>query len=290
MRVRVEEAAKEDCDPERLRERGEQSTAEQLSLGRARVDTALLHGLHRARKRHALQKVHNKHALGHEAAHRARRHDDRRDWAASHGVRAQSTTDALHGRRLFDEIELVAELHLELRKDGVVVDRDRLDAAYALRERLERRHVAEQLRLDGRPLDLDGNLSAAVRWREDCPVDLRDRGRTERLWVEFGKDALEALVVVEQLLLNDGLDKRHRHRVDEVSESREPVRVLLREEVLPRRDNLPCFRVEALELLDDGRKGRRSTFVLLLPHHLALLLIEALLQHLLAEPQREEEP
>ena len=70
------------------------------------------------------------------------------------------------------------------------------------------------------------------------------------------KSFYRPLVVVEQLLGNDRLDERRLHRVDKVGEPGEAVGVLLREEILARRDDLSRLRVEPFELLNHIGEGQ----------------------------------
>mmetsp|Transcript_49367 Transcript_49367/g.164788 ORF Transcript_49367/g.164788 Transcript_49367/m.164788 type:complete len:237 (+) Transcript_49367:1316-2026(+) len=88
-----------------------------------------------------------------------------------------------------------------------------------------------------------------------------------------------------QFLLHHRPHKRVRHRVDQVSQARQAVRVLAREEVLPRRDDLARLCVEALEFVDDRREADRAGFVLFGPQHLARLLVQALPERPLSKAQ-----
>ena len=120
-------------------------------------------------------------------------------------------------------------LRLELREDDVIVDGDRLERSHRRSERLERAHIAHQLRLDRRALHLDRDLLAAVGRSEDGAVHLRHRSRAERPLVEFSEDIRECDARRKQLLHDDRLDEGRGHWVKEVGEAAQLLSVRTRE-------------------------------------------------------------
>lgn len=141
-----------------------------------------------------------------------------------------------HG--LGHEIELVRELRLQFAKDGVVVERQTGTVAKGLGQRLQVGNVAQQLGLDRRPLHLDGDLLAAVLFRQHGAVHLRDAGGAQRRVVEFHKDVFEVFVGVQQFAGNDRPGEGAGHGVDIVGEITQGFRVLGGEQILPTADDL----------------------------------------------------
>mmetsp|Transcript_3762 Transcript_3762/g.10821 ORF Transcript_3762/g.10821 Transcript_3762/m.10821 type:complete len:390 (+) Transcript_3762:179-1348(+) len=127
VRVAVEEPRLQNGPPERVRQRAQQPTRKDLGLGAIRVDAALLHLLLRAAQRHALEQVHDEHALAHEAVD-GLGHRQRRLARPAAGRAHERLADLRHGRGLAHEVELLLELALELAEDDVVVDGNLVEA------------------------------------------------------------------------------------------------------------------------------------------------------------------
>ena len=151
MGVSVEEAPLEHCAPKGLRQCREELLAKELSLRPIRIDPPCPHQLECTREGLTLEVIHHEHALRDESSDGQRRHQRRGAWRAL-GARVECVVDPAHRGGFCDEIELVAQLRLNLREDNVVIDRDGVDTPHARSERLDRLHIAQELRLDRRTL------------------------------------------------------------------------------------------------------------------------------------------
>ena len=145
--------------------------------------------------------------------------------------------------RLLDEVELAAEMRLEL-----VGERVRLQELRTLGPPLEqRRGLAHQreveldLLLDAGTANLDDHLTAAL---EERSVHLCDRGGGDRLGLDRDEH------VRGQLLGDDALDLVERHRRNLIHELLELLDVHVRQQVGTRREQLAELDVGRPELLE----------------------------------------
>ena len=151
--------------------------------------------------------------------------------------------DQLGVVRFLDEVELRAQMHLEL-----IGQRARLQELRPLGPRLEQfgrrahqREVDVDLLLDAGAAHLDDHVAAV---RKQCRVDLSDRRRRERLGVDAHED------VWRQFLRDHLADLLERDRRDLVDELAELLDVNVRQEIRPRRQELPELDVGRPELFE----------------------------------------
>ena len=150
--------------------------------------------------------------------------------------------DQLGVVRLLAEVELRAQVNLELVGQGG--DLEELRSFEAALEQGCGRAEDVQVELDlldhSRPAHLDDHLAAA---REQSAVDLRNRCGGERLRIDRREDALA------EILADNGLELRERHRRHLVDELAELVDVDVGQEVGAGREELPELHVCRAELL-----------------------------------------
>ena len=163
----------------------------------------------------------------------------------------QQLRDELGVTCLLDEVELGAQMHLEL-----VGQRSRLQQLCALRARLEQagrraqqREVEVDLLLDPGAAHLHDHVAAASQQRG---VDLCDRRRRERLGIDADED------VGRELLGDQALDLVEGHRGDVVDQLPELLDVGVREQIRPRGQQLPELDVGRPQLLEGAAELHRA--------------------------------
>jgi hypothetical protein len=151
--------------------------------------------------------------------------------------------DQLGVVRFLDEVELGAEVRLELVRERVQLEQPRrLRVALGERgRRAQQREVELHLLEDAGPPDLDHDLAPG---REECSMDLGDRRCGQRLGIDVGEH------VGAEIGLDDGRDVCERHRGHLVDELAELLDVDVRQEVRPGGEQLPELDVGRPELLE----------------------------------------
>ena len=151
--------------------------------------------------------------------------------------------DQLGAVRLLDEVELAAEMGLELIGERLHLNEPgRLGVALGEGgQSAEQLQVERDLLLDPRPSHLDDDLAARAQQRS---VDLRDRRTCERLLVEPSEDVQADVLVDDPARLRE---RERRHVVDELAELLD---VDVGEKVRPRGEQLAELHVGGAELLE----------------------------------------
>ena len=182
-------------------------------------------------------------ALGHVRLDHAR-HDERLE-------PLHERSDQLRVVRLLDEVELPAEVELELVRELLELDPLRR-LGVPDREtdgRAQHREIEVDLLDDSRSPHLRDDLLPRC---EQAAVRLRDRGGRERLRVETDERFLA------EVLAQHRLDLRERDRRDGVDEAAELLDVDVGQEIGPRREELPELDERRPELLEALAERLRS--------------------------------
>ena len=232
MRIGVEEALDQHLLVERL---------EQLAPGFAPLGT-----VDRLAHRRAVDELEHEQPRRREVAVQARHGEPR--------VRPEHLAHALDVLRLLQEVELAAQrlgevLHERRDVDGAA---QRLALERLLGEELEQAEVARDLLACARPLHLDDDVVAVLERRA---VHLPDRPGRERRRLDRLEDVLPRHL---QLLLHHVDDLRLGQRRDVVLQLRQLVDDVGRDEVRPRREDLPELRERRAELFERRAQPPRA--------------------------------
>mmetsp|Transcript_45952 Transcript_45952/g.116268 ORF Transcript_45952/g.116268 Transcript_45952/m.116268 type:complete len:269 (+) Transcript_45952:597-1403(+) len=263
MRVAVEEADVEQHVAKAVREAAQEPPAQDLGLQPPWLDAARRHLLPQPRQRDAVDELHRKRALLHQAGDAARHHQRR---PARHAPKL--LRDAVHHRRLPHKVELKLHLRLHFAEHHVVVHGEL--AAQPLGERLDVADVAHHQALHVGPLQLDRHLPPVP---QRGAVHLCHRCAAQRLAVERGEAALQRRAA-QQLLLHDRAHQRAWHGRDGVVQDGELLGVGAREEVRPGADELPALGVKALQVADGAGELGGPALMQRLPHPVPLVLLQ----------------
>mmetsp|Transcript_13310 Transcript_13310/g.33589 ORF Transcript_13310/g.33589 Transcript_13310/m.33589 type:complete len:249 (+) Transcript_13310:652-1398(+) len=242
MRIPVEETPLKHHLPKAARERPDELLADELRQNL--VGLALLLGLlPELSQRRAVQVIHHQHALGDHPLDRPGRVQKGLVTLGPVRLPLKQVVDLVHGVRLRPKVQLILHALCDLREDQVVVEwKEVLKGLCELDDVLD---VAPELWLDEGSHDLDGDDLAAL---ERGLVDLRHRGTAQGYVLEVSERAFDGRTV-QQLAGDHLLHHRGGEGVEAVLQLGQSVDVGGREEVDPRRDELPALDVEALELV-----------------------------------------
>ena len=185
---------------------------------------------------------------------RARAHARSRAGGSPSGRRACRTVDEagdqLRVVRLLDEVELLAEMHLELVRERLDLQqlRRRRVSPRARARRAEHREVELDLLDDARPAHLDHDVAAAFQSSARCVCAIEA--------VASGSGSMLAKTSSPRSARIDAVDLRERHRRHLVDEMAELLDVHVRQQIRPRREQLAELDVRRAELLQRMRGSR----------------------------------
>ena len=155
-----------------------------------------------------------------------------------------------------DQVQLVEDGRLVILDDRHEVQATRVarDALQQPRDRMQQQQNSSRItRLDARTHDLDDDVFAAAQSRG---VDLRDRRRSERLFVERGEYVDQRLAEARFDLARASVPGERRHPI---LQFRELFRVVRRQQIAPRRQDLAEFdehRTQRFECEPQPARGR----------------------------------
>mmetsp|Transcript_12505 Transcript_12505/g.46263 ORF Transcript_12505/g.46263 Transcript_12505/m.46263 type:complete len:217 (+) Transcript_12505:438-1088(+) len=215
----MEEAGLEDAEAKRVRQRAKKPPRKDLRLGTVGIDLPADHLFVGAAQGHALQQIHDEHALRDQRLDGLRRDQGCLSRLATRRGH-QRFPNPPHGLRLRNEIELFLKLLLELAEHNVVIDRDLVKIAQLLGQGLQVGNIGHELGFYGGPLNLHRDLFAPKLLREGRAVHLRDRRSSEGIVIKLGEHLFELEAHrLQEFLLDDRFGEARRHGVQEVGET-----------------------------------------------------------------------